>query len=211
MEPNSGFDYTFRPARLLGHPRVVAPLIPGKISVSLQFIVPDLHIANIEIDKYKKLIMSCADEVYGSDIFNLENKETKAVATLVTIAFYVDCLQDNKDFHSFIENKSRIIIERFLGVVSYCAGIKMRAVNIVTTRNNGSSFETTLNAIEKAQFPRVGFSLPDEVYGEERLSDEVFTALFWLRRGLAEGDPIDTFNAFNGMSANSGSKLVEIT
>jgi hypothetical protein len=195
MDDISGYNYTFRPARFLGQPSVLAPSMPGKISVSLQFMVPDLQIAKIEIERYKNLITRCVDEVWGSDILNVENRESKARATLVTIAFYIEYLQGDHELHQAIENKSRILIERFLGVVSYCAGIKIKAVNIITTRRDGSNLVATLNAIDKAQFPKVDFSLPDELSGDETLSDEIFTALFWLRRGLAESDPIDTFNA----------------
>ena len=157
--------------------------------MSLQFIIPDLQIARIELDSYKKLIKKCLDEVWGSDILNVNN------ATLVTVAFYIEFMQEGIELHNAIENKSRIIIERFLGVVSYCAGIKIRAINIVTTRKEGSNLVTTLNAIDKAQFPTVDFPLPQELYEDEILTDEILTALFWLRRGLAENDPIDTFNA----------------
>jgi hypothetical protein len=169
--------------------------MPGKISVSLQFIVPDLQVAKNELEKYKILVAKCIEGVWDSDLVNVENKEAKAHATLVTIAFYMEYLQEDHELHHAIENKSRIIIERFLGVVSFCAGIKMRAVNVITTRRNGSSFVTTLNPVAKAQFPKVEFSLPHELCGDETLSDGILTALFWLRRGLAESDPIDTFNA----------------
>lgn len=189
MEDISGYHYTFRPAQLLGQPSVIAPQMSGKISVSLQFIIPDLQIAKNEIDSYKKLITSCVDEVWGSDILNVNS------AALITIAFYIEYIQDGNELHNAIENKSRIIIERFLGVVSYCAGIKIRAVNIVTTRREGSNLVATLNAIDKAQFPKVEFTLPQKIYEDEILTDEILTALFWLRRGLAENDPIDTFNA----------------
>lgn len=195
MENISGYDYTFQPAQLLGQPSVIAPSMSGKISVSLQFIVPDLQIAGIDIDRYKKIILRCIDGIWDSDILNIENRDTKARSILVTIAFYIEYIQDKIELHDAIENQSRIIIERFLGIVSYCAGIKVRAINIITTRRDGSNLVATANMISKAQFPKVEFSLPQELFEGERLSDEIFTALFWLRRGLAESDPIDTFSA----------------
>lgn len=195
MENISGYDYTFQPTQLLGQPSVIAPSMSGKISVSLQFIVPDLRIAGIDIERYKKIILRCIDDVWDSDILNDENRDTKARSILVTIAFYIEYIQDKIELHNAIENQSRIIIERFLGIVSYCAGIKVRAINIITTTRDGSKFVATVNMINKAQFPKVEFSLPQELSEGERLSDEIFTSLFWLRRGLAESDPIDTFSA----------------
>ena len=123
-----------RPAHPLGIPNVIAPSKSGKNSVSLQFIIPDLHISKAKEQKYNELIKKChAVSVWGSDISSVKNRETGASATLVTIAYHIDNLEDGSERHQIIQNMSRLLIERFLGVVSYCAGTKLRGKNIVNT------------------------------------------------------------------------------
>jgi hypothetical protein len=196
MEDSTRALYLFRPAQLFGPPSVIAPLQTGKISVTLQFIVPGLHISKAEKEKYNKLIKNCLGDVWGSDTANVENKETRTEATLVTIAFYIDYLEDDTERHQAIENKSRILIERFLGIVSYCAGIKLSAKNIINTIIDSPNFKAILNVTGRTQSPKIKFSIPQDLIDEKIPSEKIFTALFWLRRGLAESDPIDTYNAF---------------
>jgi hypothetical protein len=195
MEEASFATYLFRPAQLLGIPSVVAPSESGKISVSLQFIIPGFHISKAEKQKYNELIKKCHVGVWGSDIQNVKNNETGASATLVTIAYYIDKPGDDSERNQIIQNMSRLLIERFLGVVSYCAGTKLHGKNIVNTIIEGSNFKAILNAIGRTQSPKIEFDLPQDLI-DNIPSDRIFTALFWLRRGLAESDPIDTYNAF---------------
>jgi len=195
MEDSTEELYLFRPARLLGEPSVIAPPESGKISVSLQFIIPNVHISDAEKGKYRLLMKNCLSVVWDSDVSNLKN-EAGAQATLVTVAFYVDNQNGDNELHQAIENKSRILIERFLGVVSYCCGVKLSGRNIVNTIIDGSNFKAILHMTDRTQCPQIKFSIPQELIENKVPSDEIFTALFWLRRGLAESDPIDTYNAF---------------
>lgn len=195
MDDSTEALYLFRPAQLLGMPGVIAPPETGKISVALQFIIPNFHISKAEKIKYKKLIKNCLSVIWDSDISNVKNKDGIS-ATLVTVAFYVDDISDDNELHQAIENKSRIFIERFLGVVSYCGGVKLSGRNIVNTIIEGSSFKAILHMTDRTQSPQIKFSIPQELIEDKIPSDEIFTALFWLRRGLAESDPIDTYNAF---------------
>lgn len=195
MEEPTEVTYLFRPAQFLGTPSVIAPAVTGKISVTLQFIIPDLHVSEANKEDYKKLIKNFHTDIWSSDTANLKSK-AGAPATLVTVAYYIDEVGDDTERHQIIENTSRLLIERILGIVSFCAGIKLRGVNIINTIVKGSSLEAILHAESRTQSPKIRFSIPQDLIDKIIPSDRIFTALFWLRRGLAESDPIDTYNAF---------------
>lgn len=194
MEDSTEALYLFRPARLLGLPSVKAPDKNGKTSIALQFIIPNLHISNEDRGYYKQLIKKCLDAVWDSDLSNGKN-QAGVPATLATIAYYIDNQKNDNELHQAIENNSRILIERFLGVVSYVSGVKLSGVNIVNTIVNKNEFRAILGATCRTQSPSIKFSIPHDLIEDKIPSDKIFTALFWLRRGLAESDPIDTFNA----------------
>lgn len=179
--------HLFKPVRPL-FPSLLAPYEKGKISVNLQFIIIGLKIPEEEKSNYYKLIKKFFNEIWGSKI------QDNAQATLVEIAFYIN--ESEEDYHRAIENKSRLLIERFLGIISFSAGIKLSAINIVPTICGEKSNQMILHPQAKTEMPQVRFSIPKELYDDRSISDEIFAALFWLRRGLAEGDPIDTYNAF---------------
>lgn len=185
--------YLFKPVQPL-FPSLSAPYDSGKISVNLQFIIPGLHVAEKEKNKYSELIKKCLDDVWDSRIQLLKSKETEAIATLIEIAFYINESEENS--HRSLQNKSRLLIERFLGILSFSAGIKLCAKNIVPTIIGKNSNQMILIPQAKTEMPKVRFSIPNELCNSATLSNEIFSALFWLRRGLAESDPIDTYNAF---------------
>jgi len=195
MKESSGVTFLFRPSKPLGIPRVIAPQANGKISVSLQFIIPDLDISDADNENYNKLIKNCHTGIWRSSTARMKNK-AGAPATLVTIAYYIDYIEGDLECHQIIENTSRLLIERVLGMVSYCAGIKLRGINIINTTIDNSTFKAIHNMTGRAQSPKIEFSIPQDLIDKIIPSDKIFTALFWLRRGLAESDPIDTYNAF---------------
>jgi hypothetical protein len=184
----------FNIAKPLFSPRIIAPVENGKISVNLQFFMPPLNITAKEKPVYNNLIRKCLDEIWGSDIVLLKCRETGLVKTLVEIAFYIG--ENETDCYRTIENKSRLFIERFLGVISFCAGKKLSARNVVPTITSGPTRIMKLDSQNKSEISPIPFVIPDELSDSDNLSPKVFAALFWLRRGLAERDPIDTYNAF---------------
>jgi len=80
--------------------------------------------------------------------------------------------------------------------MSFFAGAKLSARNIIPTIIHESNNKMILQVQEKTERLPINFSIPEILCNSNAISPEVFTALFWLRRGLAERDPIDTFNAF---------------
>ena len=175
-------------------PSIIAPVENGKVSVNLQFVITSFDITDESRDVFNKLIGKCLDEIWGSDVVLIKCRETGLVQTLVEIAFYIN--ENEADYNRTIQNKSRLLIERFLGFVSFCAGIKISARNVVPTITSDSTQKMTLSAQNKSETPPIRFEIPDELLDSSILSPRIFAALFWLRRGLAEQDPIDTYNAF---------------
>ena len=186
----------FKLVQPLFQPRMLAPFEKGKNSVNLQFIIPGLQIASEDKDNYNKLIRNCINDVWGSQIQELKNNETDAKASFIEIAFYIDHSENEGENQQIMENRSRIIIERLLGVISFCAGMKVSAINVIPTMTSGPSYQMVLHPKNKTERPKIKFSIPQELIEGRAPSSEIFTALFWLRRGLAEHDPIDTYNAF---------------
>lgn len=154
-----------------------------------------LTISEADSENYNKLIKNCHTGIWRSSTARMKNK-AGASATLVTIAYYIDYIEGDSECHQIIENTSRLLIERVLGMVSYCAGTKLRGINIINTIIDNSAFKAILNMTGRARSPKIEFSIPQDLIDHIIPSDKLFTALFWLRRGLAERDPIDTYNAF---------------
>ena len=196
MDNGSWELHLFRPVKPLFKPSLIAPLDEKYIQINLQFVIPGLRISKKDKNSYYKLLNLCLDGIWNSSIIDLEDHDTKAKASHVEIAFYMDSIADAIKLKESIDNKSRILVERFLGVLSFCAGNKLCAKNIVPTIISNDNGKLILNAAEKTERPPIKFELPREIFDENKLSKELFAALFWLRRGLAEHDPIDTFNAF---------------
>ncbi len=173
-------------------PSVTAPVEKGKISVNLQFITSHITMSAKGKDIFDKLIRKCLDEIWGSNISTIKCRETGLLYTFVEIAFHIN---EEEDFYRAVQNKSRLLIERFLGIISFCFGVKLSAWNIVldVKDDSGKLYPQTQRKIER---PPTKFRVPDELIDGKVISSEIFNALFWLRRGLAERDPIDTYNAF---------------
>lgn len=183
----------FNPSKFLGPPAVVAPLKFGKISIALQFIIPGLTTHHENDMDIVNLIKKCMIDVVESDIKRFPGMEPPS--SLITMSFYIDYCKDQGIRQQIIDTKVRNFIERFLGLISYCAGYKASAKNIITTITWGSNNTVVLGVRNKANEPKIKFSIPERLINGE-LPEDIFAALFWLRRGLAEKDPMERFWAF---------------
>ena len=93
--------------------------------------------------------------------------------SLYQLLLHIDYLEDEGQRQRVINNKTHIFIERFLGVISYCAGIKLRAVNKVTTIIIGPNFKATIHPVSKSESPKIKFSIPTELVNGTVLSDGI--------------------------------------
>lgn len=124
-----------------------------------------------------------------------ENTRTKEPATHVTLAFYISSTNSEVENHQLFQSVSRLLVERFLGLLSFFAGTKLSAVNIqFTTRKKNGNYSKTLPVSAPTSTPPIIIEFPADLEDITPTND-VFSALFWLRRGLSERDPLESFSA----------------
>jgi hypothetical protein len=183
-----------RPRPFLGPPRVLAPRKEGHVSATVQFIVPGLIASAAERARMLALFERTGLAVHAAVIERASNEGTGQPGVFVSATFYV---RDGppEDAAKAIDTASSLLVERFLGMVSFLAGMRCVAINAQTTRTEeGSSFSTTLEPSSRAG------QAPARIFAGRTPSAHVFNALLWLRRGLAARDPLLTYTALmNGL------------
>ncbi len=186
--------YLFKHVQNLGQPSVFPPSIQGKIQAAVQFIIPELKLGKHDKNFIAELASKCGIDVYAVDTTPIENKRTKQPATLVTLAFYVTAA-NSEDNNRLIMLTSRLLVERFLGLLSFFVGAKLSFVHLqVITVTEERHYKKILPSASRSSMPILKVELPPKL-DTDAVPDDIFSALFWLRRGLAERDPIDTFSA----------------
>jgi len=187
--------YLFTPAQFLGHPTVFPPKAQGKLPVSAQFIVPGLRLANKDRKRLTQLAQKCGIDLWAVDTKSAQNERTKESATLFTLAFYVSPASNEDKNGEVAISTSRLLVERFLGLLSFFAGTRLSFAHLqATTIGKEGHYIGVLPPAGRASTPPTLVDFPDDV-SNIAPSDDVYSALFWLRRGLAERDPIETFSA----------------
>ncbi len=198
MNKQSQGAFLFKPAQFLGSPSVFPTEVQGKVSVAVQFIIPELSLGENDREPFDNLTRKCGFDVWGFDTRIVTNKVTKKKATLITIAFYLSSppIGGEHPMEILISYKSRLLIERFLGLLAFFMGIRVSAVHPQTTIWRNNQYEQILSMAHRSDTPySIALALPPKL-DSINLADSIFSALFWLRRGLAERDPIETFSAF---------------
>lgn len=186
---------TFKLAQDLGLP-TIPPIIPDKWSVSVQFIVPGLKLGNQDKNKVYQLVKKCGIDIYKIEAQLSQNERTKEPATLFTIAFYVNSFNNKEEKTTILNSASRLLIERFIGLLSFFIGIKLSAINIqYTTTDNVKTLQKILPVSSKSLRLPIKVELPEITENSQTLPEDIFSALFWLRRGLSERDPIENYSA----------------
>jgi hypothetical protein len=186
----------FTPAQNLGHPSVFPPAAQGRIPVSVQFIIPGLKVGKHDEKNITQLAHKCGIEVYDVDTELVQNKRTKGYATLVTFAFYVNPASNEDENKKAIQSVSRLLVERFLGLLSFFLGTKLSAVNMqyFTTGKEEGHYSKIRPVSARTSTSRITVKFPADLESIAP-SENIWSALVWLRRGLAERDPVDTFSA----------------
>ncbi|MGD9116732.1 MAG: hypothetical protein PVJ61_06100 [Dehalococcoidia bacterium] len=179
------------------HPCVLPPPARGKISAALQFVIPEIELEKTEKKNLAKLVPKCGAEIHDFTLTPFSNGGTEASGTFFTFAFYVkQSFNDNKN-KKLVRSLSRRLVTCFLGLLSFYVGTKLTAVNIrYTTNDNRKKRYSKLMPVDsRDSMPKLSLRLPSEINKAIKPNDNVFSALFWLRRGLAERDVIKNFSA----------------
>jgi hypothetical protein len=184
------YEVVFKPEYNLGHPRIFPPEVSGKLSVAVKFVIPFLNLDSEDEEHVRKLAGNCGYELDNIDIEKFKSRDTNNIHTIVTFSFYLPrTINDSQ----VIYYKSRDFVERFISLLSFSYGLKLRVKNIQPTLKEKVNFKRILQLVRK---------LPNKVKIEVAKnidditpSDKVFSALFWLRRALSiDREPIETYS-----------------
>ena len=188
--------FTFKPTQFLGTPRVIGPPKNGHRSAALLFVIPGLHIGARERPAFLAIAKACGLDVFDATLELGKSQPEDQDYTLVSIAFYVPEGPSEEETSRNVNDVGRLLLERFMGSLSFLAGMRFSAVAAQTTVARGDGkFATRLEAHSKVGGEKYKFSLPKVPFGGRVPSEELFSAMFWLRRGLAERDSLETYGA----------------
>jgi len=187
--------YLFKPAQFLGAPKIFPPMAQDKIPATVKFIIPALKLGKHDKKNISQLAYKCGIEIYGIDTEVAQNKRTKDPATLVTLAFYIPSSTSEEKHREAVTLTSRLLVERFLGLFSFFVGSKLSASHTqATTISKEGQYNTRLSVIERGSTPPIKVEFPHNLESIAP-SENIWAALVWLRRGLSERDPVETFSA----------------
>lgn len=117
-----------KPRPFLGPPRVLAPRKEGHVSATVQFIVPGLALAAGERERLVKLFDRLDAGVQAAAIERVANEATGQTGILASATFYVPAKRPD-EAEAAIDTASALVVERFLGVLSFLAGVRCVAIN----------------------------------------------------------------------------------
>lgn len=198
MQVNTeGNLYLFKPVKPLGTPTVFAPQVEGKLSISVQFIIPGFTLAKEDKESIDLIARKCVTGFCATDSRQVETSTTKQKATLFTIAFYGNLLSNTAEYtdEDQVFFQSLFLVERFVSLLSFFAGSKLSAVQIQPTTIHNGHYRLILHPTRRTSIPKSIINFPNNLK-DITPNDQTFSAISWLRRGLAERDPVDTFSAF---------------
>lgn len=193
-----------KPRPFLGPPRVLAPRKEGHVSATVQFIVPGLALATGERERLVKLFDRLDAGVQAAAIERVANEGTGQTGILASATFYVPAKRPD-EAEAAIDTASALVVERFLGVLSFLAGVRCVAINAQTTRTGeGATYSTTLEPSSRSGQAPATLRWAPGAFGDATPPAHVFNAFLWLRRGLAARDPLATYGALmNSLEATA--------
>jgi len=188
--------FLFKPSQFLGEPKAFPPRVHGKLPVVVQFIIPQLKIGNKDKPTILEYAHLSITDFWQLNIETVKNKTTNEQAIYITLAFYISRYPSEDDSSSSkVISTSLFYVEKFLSLLSFFMGTKLSAEHIqYNIKNEDGSFKKILPVIRRTAVPKIKDELRNYKIVEPP-NEEVFNALLWLRRGLAEHDPIITFSS----------------
>src|SRR5688572_4277065 len=117
-----------KPRPFLGPPRVLAPRKADHVSATVQFIVPGLAVSGAERERLVRFFDHVGMSVHAAAIERVANEATGQTGILVSATFYVP-ERGADDADAAIDTASALLVERFLGMLSFLAGVRCVAIN----------------------------------------------------------------------------------
>lgn len=179
------------------HPFTFPPAAKGKIQAAVRFTVPGFEPGENDQKNISRLARKCGAEIYDFTAVSFKSDSPRESGTLFTFAFYVNQRRDDDENKKLVRSVSRRLVTCFLGLLSFCVGIKLTAVNIryITNSRRKKRYSKLMPVDSRDSMPKLSLRLSPEINKAIKPNDNVFSALFWLRRGLAERDVIKNFSA----------------
>jgi hypothetical protein len=196
-----------QPRPFLGPPRVLAPRKEGHVSATVQFIVPGLALGAPDRERALGLFERIGITIHEAAIERVANEATGQTGILVSATFYVTEKRPS-EVDVDIDTASALLVERYLGMLSFLAGMRCVAINAQTTRTGESGYSTTLEPVSRSSAKTPSLQWPAEPFGRGMPSPNVFNALLWLRRGLAGRDPLATYAALMNALQAAGRDVI---
>jgi hypothetical protein len=188
-------EFRFKPRQALGFPPVMPPSKTGCIRAAVLFAIPGLHVGQKQQAAVEALFSRLGREVWPSPLKMSRSEDGKQVATIVAIGFHVPDADTPQPVAASTEDIAITLVERFLGMLSFLAGMRLVAAHTQTVTQEGDKVSVSLHPVGRAGDTSTPLEFPDNPFEGRTPSDNVFISLFWLRRALAERDPLDTFAA----------------
>lgn len=181
----------FKPVQFFGSLPIRPSSSEGKVGGAVQFVIPGLKVGGEERARFQDLGFACGD-VEAVRLDRAVSEPGKHPCTFVTITFHV---KESPTSQQDADSVGRLIAERFLSLASFAIGERLTGRHQqVSVSKGGGAYSVGLHPQRKwADEPRA-ISL-DPSLCAARPSEDTFKALFWLRRGLSDRDPLDAFAA----------------
>lgn len=186
----------FKPVQFFGVLPVRPSDVLGKKGAVVQFVVPGLAVGRKDASAFERMAQACGPEVEKSGFGRVTGDTDKQPGTLVSIAFhYVPSSSSEEPRKDPAERIGRLLAERFVSFLSFAVGERLVALHQqVSKANRDGSFAVGLHPQSKRAGEGRKIEVPDALC-DLRPSEDIFKALFWLRRGLADRDHLDAYAA----------------
>jgi hypothetical protein len=185
----------FKPVQFLGRAAITPSKIHGKIGALVQFIIPGLTIGKNNITRFQRLALNCSDIIEKTKFDRVTRDQDKQPATLVTIAFHYMPDSQGEPHKDTAERLGRLIAERFVSLLSFAVGERLSAIHQQVSKvNEDGTLSTHLHPQSKVPGQPRQIEVAD-ILLEKKPSEDIFKALFWLRRGISERDHLNAYAA----------------
>jgi hypothetical protein len=185
----------FKPVQFLGAAPITPSKVHGKAGALVRFVIPGLTVGKKNTARFERLALNCSDAIEKARFDHVTRDQDKQPASLVTIAFHYVPAAHEEPHKDTSERIGRLIAERFVSLLSFAVGERLSAIHqqIIKVNEDGTLSVRLYPQSKRADQPRK-IEVPDLLL-EKKPSEDLFKALFWLRRGISERDHLNAYAA----------------
>jgi hypothetical protein len=203
-------EFLFKPVPSLGIPNNIPVPSKGYLNATARFVIPGLQVGKSTKEKLKLLSQGLGVELIFFEIHDVKSEQDKP-GLMTTFCFSVSDAGGSSKNHAQVVGVSHLLIERMVGILSFCAGTKLQAIQRqYCIRPDERTVSQILGPGSRSGEQKNKFVIPSSLMISKATSDEVFSALFWLRRGMGEVDPLVSFSALMLSLQISARAIIEV-